>query len=114
MLSRLIHSSRRVAAPAAAIAVSLLATSPVAAQGQTVHYGIRPTDLRLADSGIAGQVVVVEPTGAETELLLQLGDAQLVMVMHGRTTARPDETVHLALDAEKAHVFDIASGQRLG
>jgi multiple sugar transport system ATP-binding protein len=59
-------------------------------------------------------VVVVEPTGAETELLLQLGTAQLVAVMHGRTTALPDDTVHLALDAEKAHVFDAASGQRLG
>ncbi|MDP1647367.1 MAG: sn-glycerol-3-phosphate ABC transporter ATP-binding protein UgpC [Rubrivivax sp.] len=90
------------------------AVATVAAQGQAVHYGIRPTDLMLADSGIAGQVVVVEPTGAETELLLQLGDAQLVMVMHGRTTAQPDQTVHLALDAEKAHVFDAASGQRLG
>ncbi len=90
------------------------AVAAVAAQGQAVHYGIRPTDLMLADSGIAGQVVVVEPTGAETELLLQLGDAQLIMVMHGRTAALPDETVHLALDAEKAHVFDAASGQRLG
>ena len=90
------------------------AVAAAAAPGQAVHYGIRPTDLRLADGGIAAQVVVVEPTGAETELLLQLGDARLVMVMHGRTTARPDDRVHLALDAEKAHVFDAASGQRLG
>ena len=93
---------------------TLQSVAAVAAQGQAVHYGIRPTDLRLADGGIAGQVVVVEPTGAETELLLQLGDARIVMVMHGRTAARPDETLHLALDAEKAHVFDAASGQRLG
>jgi multiple sugar transport system ATP-binding protein len=90
------------------------AVAAVARDGQTVQYGIRPTDLQLAASGIPGRVVVVEPTGAETELLLQLGDAQLILVMHGRTTARPDETVHLTLDAEKAHVFDGASGQRLG
>jgi len=86
----------------------------VAAQGQSVNYGIRPTDLRLSENGIAMKVVVVEPTGAETELLLQLGGAQLIAVMHGRTTALPDDTVHLGLDAEKAHVFDAASGQRLG
>jgi hypothetical protein len=71
-----------------------------------VHYGIRPTDLQLADSGIAAQVVVIEPTGAETELLVEVGGQQLVVVMHGRTTARPDDTVHLRVDTDKAHVFD--------
>ena len=84
-----------------------------ATEGQTVHYGIRPSDLELAPQGIAAQVVVVEPTGAETELLLQVGGQQLVVVVHGRTNARPDDTVHLALDAAKAHVFDGASEKRL-
>jgi len=93
---------------------------PVPAQvggrdGQAVHYGIRPGDIHLAPagSGIAAKVVVVEPTGAETELLLQVGDAQIVVVIHGRTAAKPDDTVHLAIDADKAHVFDTASGTRL-
>ena len=83
------------------------------AEGREVHYGIRPTDLRLAAQGIPARVLVVEPTGAETELLLQLGDARLTVVSHGRTDARPDDTVHLALDAAKAHVFDSEGGQRL-
>jgi multiple sugar transport system ATP-binding protein len=89
----------------------------VGAEGQEVHYGIRPTDLELAASGIAAKVVVVEPTGAETELLLQIGEQQLVLVMHGRTGAMPDDTVYLALDATKAHVFDATAsgnGARLG
>ena len=64
--------------------------------------------------GIAARVIVVEPTGAETELLLQVGDTQLVLVMHGRTAAQPDDTVRLTIAAEHAHVFDGASGQRLG
>jgi multiple sugar transport system ATP-binding protein len=81
--------------------------------GQAVSYGIRPGDLSLADAGVAAKVFVVEPTGAETELLLQVGDAQLTLVMHGRTTARPDDTVHLAIAAAHAHVFDRASGRRL-
>jgi multiple sugar transport system ATP-binding protein len=37
----------------------------------------------------------------------------MVLVMHGRTAAQPDDTVHLALDAARAHVFDAASGARL-
>jgi multiple sugar transport system ATP-binding protein len=93
-------------------------TSGVGREGQTVHYGIRPTDLALAERGIAATVVVVEPTGAETELLLQVGagDAaqQLVLVMHGRTAAQPGDTVQLSLDAASAHVFDGESGLRLG
>lgn len=83
------------------------------ADGTAVHYGIRPTDLSLAAQGVAAQVVVVEPTGAETELLVKVGDAQLVVVVHDRTDVRPGDTVHLAVQATKAHVFDARSGQRL-
>ena len=64
------------------------------------------------------KVVVVEPTGAETELLVEVGQGdavqRLVVVMHGRTQAQPDDTVHLSLDPAKAHVFDANGGARLG
>jgi len=90
------------------------AASIRAAEGQVVHYGIRPGDLELANDGVPAKVVVVEPTGAETELLVQVGEAQLIVVLHGRTQAQPDDTVHLAVDPAKAHVFDGRDGQRLG
>jgi len=82
-------------------------------EGQTVHYGIRPTDLALHSDGIPARVVVVEPTGAETELLLDVGGQQIVLVMHGRTAAQPDEVVYLSVDIAKAHVFDGGTGKRL-
>lgn len=83
--------------------------------GQAVHYGVRPTDITLAPAGqgIAAQVVVVEPTGAETELLVQVGEFKLVVTLHGRTEAQPGETVYLNIDAAKTHLFDAASEQRL-
>ncbi|MBK6008866.1 sn-glycerol-3-phosphate ABC transporter ATP-binding protein UgpC [Ramlibacter ginsenosidimutans] len=83
--------------------------------GQSVQYGVRPGDLRLSTTGqgIPAKVVVVEPTGAETELLLKVGDADLVCVLHGRTNARADDTVMLEVAPEKTHVFDAAGGQRL-
>ena len=84
-----------------------------AAEGQQVSYGIRPGDLELTASGVPAKVVVVEPTGAETELLLQIGQQQLTLVLHGRTAAQPGDTVHLAIDGAKAHVFDGQGGQRL-
>ena len=86
-----------------------------AQDGQHVHYGVRPGDLSLSATGqgIPAKVIVVEPTGAETELLLEVGGAKVIVVMHGRTAVRPDETVHLDIAAGKTHVFDDASGARL-
>ncbi len=90
-----------------------LPASAAVREGQSVQYGIRPTDLVLADAGVAAEVVVVEPTGAETELLVKVGGQQLIIVIHGRTSAGPGSTVYLTLDPAKAHVFDAASSLRL-
>ncbi len=86
-----------------------------AKDGQSVHYGVRPGDLSLSATGqgIPAKVIVVEPTGAETELLLEVGGAKVIVVMHGRTAVRPDDIVHLEIAAGKTHVFDDASGARL-
>ncbi len=82
---------------------------------QAVHYGVRPTDIAISSNGqgIAAKVIVVEPTGAETELLVEVGGSRLVLVMHGRTDANPDDVVLLDIDASKAHLFDQATGQRI-
>jgi multiple sugar transport system ATP-binding protein len=92
--------------------------APALAQGmsgQAVSYGVRPTDLQIASggAGVPARVIVVEPTGAETELLVQVGQTQLVVVMHGRTSARPDDVIHLEVAPAKSHVFDGATGARL-
>ncbi|MBI2770676.1 MAG: sn-glycerol-3-phosphate ABC transporter ATP-binding protein UgpC [Burkholderiales bacterium] len=83
--------------------------------GQAVCYGARPGDIGIATGGegIPASVIVVEPTGAETELLLQVGGAQMIVVLHGRTQVQPGEPVVLQIDPAKAHVFDEASGARL-
>ncbi|TAG25982.1 MAG: sn-glycerol-3-phosphate ABC transporter ATP-binding protein UgpC [Burkholderiales bacterium] len=86
---------------------------PSAADGTAVHYGVRPTDLEVSSSGIEAEVVVIEPTGAETELLVKVGNAQLVVVMHGRTDAQPGDKLHLQVAANKAHLFNKADGKRL-
>ena len=83
--------------------------------GQAVHYGVRPGDIELSspDRGIPAKVVVVEPTGAETELVLEVGSTQLIAVLHGRTAVQPDDRVGLVIDGGKAHLFDDGSGKRL-
>ena len=85
--------------------------------GQDVAYGVRPGDLTLtsptANDAVVGEIVVVEPTGAETELLIQAGHAQLVLVTHGRPDVNPGDRVGLTVTPGRVHVFDQATGARL-
>ncbi|VTU32494.1 ABC transporter ATP-binding protein [Variovorax sp. PBL-E5] len=86
-----------------------------ATDGQPVHYGVRPGDITLADAvhGVPARVIVVEPTGAETELLVEVGQAKLTLAVHGRVDAKPDQTVGLVIDSECVHLFDRQSGKRM-
>jgi multiple sugar transport system ATP-binding protein len=58
-------------------------------------------------------VIVVEPTGAETELLVQVGSSQIVLVLHGRSAVQPGDKVGLAVEIGAVHLFDPASGRSL-
>jgi len=86
--------------------------------GQAVHYGVRPDHLRLdADPGgpgVAAEIVVVEPTGAQTELVATVGAAQIIIEAHGRPSVAPGDRVHLGIDPASVHLFDKATGARLG
>ena len=91
--------------------------SAAGADGQAVAYGIRPEHLELASGSMAGavpgEIIVVEPTGAETELLVQSGEAQIVLVTHGRPVVNPGDRIGLAVDPAMVHVFDQQTGQRI-
>jgi multiple sugar transport system ATP-binding protein len=86
------------------------------ADGQAVTYGVRPDHLELApnaERGVPGEIVVVEPTGSETELVVKIGAAQVVVEAHGRATVRPGDKVTFAVNPSNVHLFDQTSGQRL-
>ena len=84
-----------------------------AQEGQRVAYGIRPEHLRLEQGGITGQIEVVEPMGAETEILVKVGGQTLNMMTHGRASVGPGERVSLAPQPSQAHLFDAETGRRI-
>jgi multiple sugar transport system ATP-binding protein len=84
-----------------------------AANGQAVKYGIRPEHLQLAAAGVPATVEVIEPMGAETEILAKVGEQTFTVMTHGRSNAGPGERIFLAPQAAHAHLFDAASGRRL-
>ena len=83
------------------------------APGREVLYGIRPEALRLNPEGTPASVTVVEPTGAETHVVLEFAGRTLVMVVHDRLALRPGEVVRVAPDWRKAHLFDVDTLARI-
>jgi multiple sugar transport system ATP-binding protein len=85
----------------------------VAGEGAEITYGVRPEHLGLGESGLAGKVAVVEPTGSETHVVLRVGARDVVGMFRDRVSFRPGDSLTFAPDAEKVHLFDRASGVRL-
>jgi multiple sugar transport system ATP-binding protein len=82
--------------------------------GQPVVYGIRPEHIELAgDDGVPSEVVVVEPTGAETQVFTKLAGVEVSSVFRDRLAFRPGEVIRLRANPVRAHLFDAGSGVRL-
>jgi len=85
-----------------------------AVDGQKVLYGIRPEHCMLADgAGLPAEVVVVEPTGADTQLYCRFNGQELASLIRDRVTCRAGDQIRLKPDLGRAHLFDAASGTRL-
>ena len=82
--------------------------------GKVVTLGIRPEDLHDEESYLAmspksvfeATVRVYEMLGSEVLLYFDIEDANFVAKVNPRTTARPGDTIKLAMDLEKIHIFD--------
>ncbi len=85
-----------------------------AADGQAVLYGMRPEHCLLAEgAGLPAEVVVVEPTGADTQLYCRFNGQELTSLVRDRVTCRAGDRISLNPDLARAHLFDSASGARL-
>ncbi len=80
--------------------------------GEDLSYGVRPEHLRLGDSGIPVNVAVVEPTGAETQVLGRIGEQPVVCVFRERLDIRSGSVIHVMPETDKLHIFN-EDGQRL-
>ena len=83
--------------------------------GRKVIYGIRPEHLALGgpNEGLGAEVVLVEPTGAETLIVVQVGASRVQALFKERHRFKPGDRIWLKPDLAAVHVFDLASGQRV-
>ncbi|MER9651890.1 sn-glycerol-3-phosphate ABC transporter ATP-binding protein UgpC [Mesorhizobium sp. M0152] len=83
--------------------------------GDAVTVGLRPEHIRLAgDGALQGEVGVVEPLGLSTQFYVKAANQQLCVFAMGRAGVKPGDVVRLAADPASLHIFDPASGDRIG
>ena len=89
--------------------------------GKMVIMGIRPEHIhdeemyieRMPDSLITADVEVTELMGAETYLYLDVKDNKFTARVDPKTTAKPGDTIKVALDMNHIHLFDIDTEQTI-
>ena len=83
-------------------------------EDKTVVFGIRPEDIKdeemfisnSPDTTLEATVKVYEMLGAEVFLYFTVETFDITVRVNPRTTARPGDTIKIALDGSKIHLFD--------
>ena len=83
------------------------------ADGSDVVIGVRPEHLDIGASGVTAQVIVVEPTGADTQVYCRIAGQSVTAVSRERYTFRPGDTIDLNLAEGKSYLFNPTSGARI-
>jgi multiple sugar transport system ATP-binding protein len=90
-----------------------LAAAPAGSDGRPVVYGVRPEHFMLAPDGAEAEVQVIEPTGAEIQVVAKMGGADIIAVFRERHRFKPGEKIRLKPELDLVHLFDGPTGKRL-
>jgi multiple sugar transport system ATP-binding protein len=92
---------------------STIASPPCASGNGQLTLGVRPEHFMINDVGVPADVIVVEPTGADTQVYCKLAGSDVTVVAHERHTFKPGDKIRLQPRPGKTYLFDPASGKRL-
>ena len=90
--------------------------------GKQVWFGVRPEHLGLegyttiaaGNNKLQGLVEVVEPLGAETDLMVNIGGQSVTAKVDGHAPVKVGDTVTLLADLSRLHSFDLQTEAALG
>ena len=108
-----------VAFPGASVPLPPEVAEVVRGAGPDVVLGLRPEAVHLSpDGSIGASVVIVELLGAETHVICTTETGTRLIVRQGAVAPKPaiGDSVRIAVaaDPQAYHLFDAASGERLG
>jgi multiple sugar transport system ATP-binding protein len=90
-----------------------LKSMPASEAGRDVVYGIRPEHFELGEGGLEAEVVVVEPTGSETQVVARIGGQEVIAVFRERQSIGPGDKIPLRPRPDAAHIFAKDTGKRI-
>jgi multiple sugar transport system ATP-binding protein len=91
----------------------VMLAAPSAWHGRAVTCGIRPEHFMIADGGAEAIVQVIEPTGAETQVVAKMDEEEVIAVFRERHQFKPGDKIRLKPDPRLVHLFDAETGKRL-
>ncbi|QOG06083.1 sn-glycerol-3-phosphate ABC transporter ATP-binding protein UgpC [Aureimonas sp. OT7] len=103
--------ARFIGSPAMNIVPASALSAPVDLPGGTVHVGVRPEDLSLAEAGegiLSGTIKLIEPLGEVTLAYVDIGvgEEPVVVKLQGNRMLERGAAVSLAAEPGKLHAFD--------
>ncbi len=90
-----------------------LASAPSASSGRPIVSGVRPEHFTIADDGVDAEVIVVEPTGSETQLVAKMAGHDIVAIFRERYDFKPGQRIKLKPRPDVVHLFDKETGKRI-
>ncbi|MDR6665074.1 sn-glycerol-3-phosphate ABC transporter ATP-binding protein UgpC [Rhizobium sp. 1399] len=91
-----------------------LSQAPENSAGKSLTLGIRPEDISLGgDEGVEAIVKVIEPTGSETHVAVEVEGKELTWVVRERVNLEPEQRIKLSFATPKVHFFDRQTQNRI-
>jgi len=90
-----------------------LALAPPNSAGRPVTLGVRPEHFHLDPNGLPAEILTVEPTGSETQVVARFAGQEIMGAFRERITAQPGETLRIRPEPSAVHLFDTQSGARI-
>jgi multiple sugar transport system ATP-binding protein len=88
-----------------------LHAAPQVAAGSEVTLGVRPEHVSLGGpNAMPAQIMVIEPTGYETQVIAKFAGQEIVCVLRDRLNGRPGDSIALTFEGP-LHFFDPQTGQ---
>ena len=83
--------------------------------GQEVIIGIRPEHLKLSsDKGIKATIITIEPTGPEIHIYADIAGKEVCAITSDRVSVARGDQIAVSPLADRIHVFDALTGNRVG
>ena len=81
--------------------------------GRPVTLGVRPEHFHLDPHGVDAEVLTVEPTGSETQVVAKFAGQEIMGAFRERITTQPGQMLKIRPESGAVHLFDTETGKRI-